>query len=214
MALNPIGSSITISSSTLIVEALTCQTLYEPFDRLEFNFAKLRDVKVTTTGEKRLIGENLTGKPFQIVYGCSDQTAVQLIPLTEAAFDQVKRRFKIKRFNITGAFSSASAVNSLFTLASTHQNFLAEFQGYQARAGGDIGYSDLVALQSQTFNYLTTTGVSMSGTALDTSETNMLITQMSAETVLSIPTSTPGVNEFYKTFNITIENRTIQALRA
>ena len=212
--LNPVGSSITIGSSTLIVEALTCQTLYEPFDRMEFDFARLREVKVKNTGEKRLVGENLTGKPFQIVYGCSDQQAVQLIPLTETAFDLVKKRFKIKRFNITGAFNEASSVNSLFTLAATHQNFLAEFQGYQARSTGDIGYADLVALQAYTFSYLTSTGVTMSGTALDASESNMLITSMSAETVLSIPTATPGVHEFYKTYNITIENRTIQALRA
>ena len=217
MSLNPIGSSITITdgvsaTATLIVEAITYQTVFEPFDRVEYDNQRLAGVP-TACGEKRLLGANLAGKPYQIVYGCSDQQAVPLIPNSEAIFDQVKKKFKIKRYTITGAFCESQEVNDLYDIASDHQNLLAQFQGYQARSTGDISYTDLYALRSLTFSYLTATGITMSGTALDATETNMLITNMSAEIVLSIPTATPGVNEFYKTFNITIENRVIEALR-
>lgn len=218
MSLNPLGSSITITdgvsvTATLIVEAISYQTVFEPFDRVEFDNQRLAGVK-TSCGEKRLTGENLAGKPYQIVYGCSDQQAVPLIPNSEAIFDQIKRKFKIKRYTITGAFCESADVNALYAIAVGHQNRLAEFQGYQARSAGDISYTDLYALRSYTFSYLTSTGITMSGTAMDAVETNMLITNMSADIVLSIPTVSPGVNEFYKTFNITVEHRTIEALRA
>ena len=216
MALNPIGSSITVSdgvsaTATLMVEAITYQTLFEPFDRMEYDNTRLREVR-TSKGEKRLIGENLAGKPYQVVYGCSDQTAVPLWPNSDTTFDQVKRRFKIKRYNITGAISETADVDSLYGIASDHQNRLAQLQRHLSRATGDTSYADLFALQSETFSYLTDTNITMAGTALDATETDMLITSMSAEIVLSIPTSTPGVHEFYKTFSITIENRTIEAL--
>lgn len=213
MALNPAGTTLVIGGTTLIVESLSLTITYEPFDRVEFDNTRLREVR-TACGEKRLLGENMAGKPYQIVYGCSDQQAVPLVPNSETTFDLVKKRFKIRRFNITGAINTSASVNSLLTLASTHQNYLAEFAGYQARSTGDISYTDLYALRSLSFSYLTTTGVSMTGTALDATETNMLITSVSAETVLSIPTSNPSVQEFYKTYNITVENRIIQALRA
>src|ERR1035437_3434638 len=165
----------------MIVETQSFQVVYEPFDRPEKDFARLREVKVSTTGEKRLLGENLAGKPYQVVYGCSDQQAVKLIPLTEAAFDLVKKRFKIRRYTITGAVNFSEEVNDLLAVATDHLKLLAEFQGYQARVSGDIGYADLVAYQSWQFNAsgggpnLTETGITMAGTALDVSETHMLI---------------------------------------
>ncbi len=222
--LNPVGASFTLTQSptllcTMIVESLSFQVLYEPFDRAEFEFSRLREVHAST-GEKRLLGENLAGKPYQVVYGCSDQQAVPLRPLTETAFDQVKKRFKIRRYTITGALSELVDVTALQTVAANHLELLAEFQGYQARVSGDISYVDLVAYQSWQFNLagggpnLTQTGITMAGTALDVTETNMLISAMSAETTLSIPTSDPSVREFYKTYSLTIENRVIEALRA
>ncbi len=222
--LNPVGSSFALTQSstvlcTMIVEALNFQVLYEPFDRPEFDYTRLREVKVSATGEKRMLGENLTGKPYQIVYGCSDQQAVPLIPNTETVFDQVKKRFKIRRYTITGAVNFSEEIDDLQIVATDHLKLLAEFQGYQARVSGDIGYNDLYAYRVWNFDLsggpnLTQTGITMAGTALDVTETNMLITSMSAETTLSIPTSDPSVQEFYKTFSLTIENRIIEALRA
>lgn len=216
MSLNPAGATLllTISpcslDSTLIVESLSYAPSFEEFDRMEYDNERLRTAK-TLCGQRRLITENLAGTPIQIVTSCGDATPVPLGPNSDSNFNNVKKRWDIKRYIITGATSEAEEVNTLYTIAADHQSRLARFKHYLARSGqGDTPYETLIALQSETFSYLTSTGLTMYGTSMEDVETNMLITSLSIENTLAIPTSTTP--EFFKTFQLTVERRVLSNL--
>jgi hypothetical protein len=218
MALNPAGSTLLLTipacslSATLIVESLSYAPSFEEFDRMEFDNERLRSAR-NLCGQKRQIIENLAGTPIQIVTSCGDTTQVPLGPNSDTNFNNIKKRFDVLRFEIQGATSEAEDVNTLYTVARDHQARLARFKHYLARSsGGDTPYETLIALQSETFSYLTSTGMTIAGTSLENSESNMLITSLNIENTLSIPTGTPGVHEFYKTFKVTIEQRVISNL--
>lgn len=204
----PEGALLTIAANTVVVKSLTYATGYIPFERMEFDNTKLRDAK-TANGERRVIIELLGGKSAQIVTSCASTTAVPLVPNTETVFNLVNKRFNFVRFSVTGDISEATAVNSLFTTAQAHQALLARFDAHIKRASGDISYEDLIAMQAETFSYLTTTSVTITGTAVDIAGSNVLITSMEVNNEASIP-----VDGFFKTYNLTLEIRTISNLSA
>lgn len=213
MSINPAGATLVIAGATLIVDTLSESYTFEPFDRLEFSNEKLRNAK-TLCGEKRLLGETASGKPYQIVFDCmSDKTAVPLGPNSDTTFAQMKQKWKIRRWQATGAISENSNVSTLLTTAASHQVLLGNFQYYLARASGDIPYASLVALQSETFTYLTATGVSASGTALGGTISNVLITSATGNTELVIPTNSAGTtHDYYRSWSVTFEQRTLHSL--
>lgn len=212
--MQPEGATLIIStglsSSTVIVGDISYTNVYQPFDRMEFDNTRLREARAAT-GERRIIIELLGGKPAQILTSCADDTAVPLIPNSTTTFNLVAQRFNINRYSITGAISTAANVNLLYSLASSHQKLLAKFDAYLKRSTGDISYADLVTLQSETFNYLTTTGISASGTCLESTVNNILITSINVDNSFSIPMFNGG-NEFYKNYSITFESRTLSSL--
>lgn len=218
MSTLPAGSMLTISTTvcgpvaSLVVDTLTYAPTFEPLDRKEFDNTKQATAR-TSCGATRLTGENLFKKPFQVVSDCSDLTAVPLWPNDDTTFDNVKRKFKIKEYSVIGAISADADVEELYALASNHQDQLAKFQRYLARVAEDPPYTALIALQSETFDYLTTTGVTISGSAMSTSEDNVLITRMSADNALVIALNSSGSSyEYYKTYKFTFQTRQLVAL--
>lgn len=212
----PEGSTLIVSdglsSVTMVVTDVSYVTTFTPFDRLEYDNNKLRDAR-SAKGERRIIIEMLGGRPAQIITDCASTTPVPLIPDPNSVFDQVARRFNIVRYTINGAVSEASAVNYLYSIAQNHQALLAKFEKYLKRSSGDTSYEDLYALRSETFSYLTTTGVSALGTCIESTVNNILITNISVDNAFAIPNSLGG-EDFYKTYQLTFETRTISALGA
>lgn len=209
------GATLVVTSglsgtASLIVSDLSYSSTFEPFDRLEFDNDKLRDAR-TATGERRIIIELLGGKAAQITTTCIDNTAVPLVPNSDSVFNLVARKFQILRITVTGAISNAADVNTLYTMNDAHQELLAQFQAHQKRAGGDTAYSDLITLQSDSLSYLTTTGVSAAGSSLESTISDVLITNIVVNNAFSIPNSLGG-NTFYKTFTLTLEKRSIESL--
>lgn len=77
----------------------------------------------------------------------------------------------------------------------------------------DTEYAELVALQSETFSYLTTTGITLSGPTIGAPETNMLITAFSTPVEYEIPLDEAGdTSAVYYVFSLVIENRRIAAM--
>lgn len=212
----PDGSTLLVtdglSSISVLVADVSYAALYTPFDRMEYDNNKLRDARAAT-GERRIIIEMLGGKPAQILTTCVSDTPVPLIPDSDTIFNLVARRFNIVRYTISGAISDADDVNYLYSLSASHQALLAKFDRYVKRSTGDTSYEDLVTLQSETFSYLTTTGVTAAGTCLESTVSNILITSVSVNNAFSIPNSIGG-NDFYKTYNISFEIRSISSLNA
>jgi hypothetical protein len=205
------GSSLT---ATTIVDSLVASYVFEPFDRMEYDNDKLKSAR-TAGGVSPQFFSLLGGTPAQIETDCTTDFPRPLVPNSTSTFNSVKQRFNIKRYQITGAITEASQINTLFLIAKNHRNLLAKFQNYQARSQSDSPYEDLILLQSETFSYLTSTGLTISGTALEFSESNMLITDFSMSTESAVSNnSSDSSRTYYKSFSITIENRTITSLGA
>ena len=212
----PEGATLLVSSGlssvSVIVTDVSHSATYQPFDRTEYDNTRLREARAAT-GERRIIIEMLGGKPAQILTDCVDSTAVPLIPNSDATFNLLAQRFNINRYTIQGAVSNSSDVNLLYTISEGHQELLAQFDAHIKRATGDTPYSALITLQSENFSYLTTTGVTASGTALEDTISNILITSITVNNSHSIPNSLGG-NTFYKNYSITFETRSISSLGA
>lgn len=197
----------------MIVQGATYSPLFEPFDRPEYDNNRLREAK-NTCGAGRLVGRTATDTPYLMTFDCGDPQTVPLWPNNSTTTASAKQKFKIKRYNFTGALSAEVDVDALYALAESHQVLLARFEFYKAKVNSDIDYTTLFALRSETFSYLTATGITIAGTSIDATETDMLITSFTAEVLLSIPTSTPGVSELWKSFSLQIEHRDIFSLGA
>lgn len=198
---------------TLVVEDISYTVTYEKLDRNEFDNSKQASAR-NGCGQPRMTGTNLTGKPYQIVIqGCNDDESVQLGPNSDSDYANIKKKFRIKHYQVTGALSENVDVELLRVLAVNHQDRLAKFEYYQDRVNGDAPYATLQALQAESFSYLTATGTEILGTAIDTVESDVLITAMSANIGLAIATDDTGDSyEYYKSFTISFEIRTLADL--
>lgn len=203
------GSSI---SADVVVQNLTYSAGYIPFERMEYNNQTLAQAR-TACGEGRIIISLLGGKQAQVITDCGDTNTVPLVPNSDTTFNQVYKRFNFTRYSLQGALSEAAEVNLLYQLAQNHQTQLARFDAYLKRLASDTPYEALIALQSETFSYLTTSGVTASGSALESPVNNVLITAINVNNELSIPNSSSSY-DFYKTYDITFETRSISNLIA
>ena len=212
----PEGSTLIVtnglSSATVIVGDISYTTLYQPFDRIEFDNNKLRDARAAT-GERRIIIEMLGGKPAQILTTCVSDTAVPLVPNSNTVFNNMAQRFDIIRWTVTGAISDADDVNYLYSIAEAHQALLAQFDAHIKQGSSDTSYEILITLQSENFSYLTTTGITAAGSCLESTVSNVLLTNIVVNNSFSIPNALSS-NTFYKTYNLTFETREIVDLSA
>ena len=218
--MNPGGSLLIISSSicatdaVLVVETLDYTPSYIEFDRLEYDNTTLRNAR-DIYGRKVLTGMNLGGMEFIIGHDCARTDIVELGPNSDSNFQNVKKRFDVVEYTVQGAMSLKADVDILFLIAQDHQSKLAKFAHYQARSSGDTPYASLIALQSEDFSYLTTTNVDITGSALDEPVSDVLLTSMKASNDLVIATDETNEEfEYYKTYTITFQKRTLVNLNA
>lgn len=179
-----------------------------PFDRVEFSSERQRSVK-TSTGGVPLISQNWTGELIQQATTCTGDIP-RPMGTEDANIDLIKVKFNVKRYKITASPCQSSVVNSIYNLARTHIQGLQKFQLHLAKASSmDISINALLALQSETFSYLTTTGLSIGGNALDgTTENNMLITSVIPTVEYEEPLA-GGSYRLLKAFTMTLENRVL-----
>lgn len=210
MPIKPNGSQIVINGSSLMLDDLAITTEHQLFQRQEFEHNKLRQAK-NTDGSTAIFITLLGGRVAQLASTCGAIQSVRPVTPDDSDINNIEQRFNITRYQLTGGPSSAASVNALKTLAALHQVLLARFEAHQAITQLDVSYQELVTLQAETFSYLTTTGISMSGAALDNSTvSNILVTQFNAPVMYEIPTP----QTLIKGWSATIEVRTIQAAAA
>lgn len=215
MPLKPEGSSISVGGYTLFVADVKYTFVTEYFDRVEFQHERLRNAP-NLSGQHAIRTTLLGNTPAQIVIGSlSFQDVVPLNPdvtVTSSNYGNIKKKFNIKRYEITGMASAVSQVDAVYSLAQNHLQQLAKFQAYLDKAGSmETEYLELKALQSETFSYLTTTGTSLSGDAIESTQTNMLITRFEPSVDYAVVTDSVGTVFVLKSYSLTIENRVITA---
>lgn len=213
MPIAPVGSSVVINGNTLFVSDVKVSFITEFFDRLEFQHARLNSAP-NSVGQHALKTTLLGDTRAQIVIGALSFTPV--VPqnpdvlVSGSNFGNVKKKFNILRYELSGAPSDSGSVSNVLTTAKNHIQQLAVFQAYLDKASNmDTEYNELIALQSETFSYLTNTGISMSGNSLNGTVDNILITSFSPDVVYEYPTDLVGGYQLFQTWTATIDVRTI-----
>lgn len=216
--IKPIGSSITIASGmntyTLFVDSIDTTFTSEFFDRPEFSNDRLRQAKYSD-GALPLIVTLFGGIPIQVLTTCGGSRTPRVLVPDDANVDTIKKRFDIKRYTMKGLASIASTVDSVYTISQAHKILLDRFQAHQNQVGMDISDTALLALRSETFSYLTSTSISLSGNPIATTETNVLIRSFDMDVEFEIPgDDDDDSSTLYKGWNAVIDILTIKNAEA
>lgn len=203
MAIKPGGSTLTINGNSVIVDDVVVSQEHQLFQRLEYSNNRIRTAK-NSDGSSPIFIPLLGGRIVQLAATCGGSQSIR--PLSPDSADSILKRFNITKYTLRGGSSLAINVNNLVTLAAAHQKLLARFEAHIQKAQMDISYTDLIALQAETFSYLTASGISMSGNALQGTVTNILVTQFTAPVEYEVPTPATVL----KSWSAVIETRTIE----
>lgn len=169
MPIRPVGSRIYIVRSTtteILASGVVASPEVEFFDRLEFSNEKLRQAK-NTNGSVPQYFQLFGGQVAQVQTSCN--SGVQSRPLgpDDANIDNIKRRFDISRYKLSGFESYDSSVDNIHRIAIDHKILLNRFQAHLSIVQSlDLSYTQLITMQGISFSYLTTTDVAMYGDAI------------------------------------------------
>lgn len=206
MALFPTGSTITFSGSAdavLYVDSVEYEFIVEPFERLEYSNSKLREAP-TTSGAKPMIVNSFGNKPIQLASTCTGDSARPLTP-DDDNINNIKKQFNISRYTIGGAPTTASAIDTIYSTATDHAKRVSRFQLHLEKSNMELSYPALIALQAETFSYLTASGLNVTGTALGGAISNVLITEFRPGVLYTITSS----GNLIKGWSMTFETRSI-----
>ena len=208
MAIKPECSPITIAGNPFYVSDVKLEFLTEECYRNEFDHEKLRQAKENVSGAKATLVPSFAGNVTQVGYTC---TPIRPRPVTPNDIDMpnIRHRWNINRWTLTGCPTLASSVNTLLAVSTTHQQLL---WVYTDRLGiinsEDVSIEYLLAAQNDSLLFLQNTGVNMSGYVLGPGSSvysNILITK--AEIIAEYESLTnPGL--VYFTWTATIDQRT------
>lgn len=148
-------------STTVIADSVSYSFESEFFDRVEFSNERLRNAK-NTDGSKPVFYDMFGGKVLQLSTSCGSANTVRPVTPDDANIDNIKKRWDIKRYKLSGISLDAD-INLIYQTGQAHKILLDRFLAHQAQAQMDISYTALVAMQSETFSYLTTTSFAMYG---------------------------------------------------
>lgn len=209
MAIIPAGSTITLGGSTLVVDQINRTFTTELFDRLEFSNNRLNSAKLTN-GESRVITTAFGNVPVQIIPSCVTQGAINFTPDNP---DLIKYRFNIDRIDLVGGPSNSTQVGNLLTIATDHRKRLARFENHIAKASLDVSYATLITMQSETFSFITSTGISISGNPLNETLSDVLIVNYTFSPEWEVKQA-DGSNLLVRSWTATVEKRTISLASA
>lgn len=200
----PRGSLILFNTpASVYVDTVEYEFVVEPFDRVEYSNPKLRSAP-TSSGAQPMIVNTFGNKPIQLASSCTGDSARPLIP-DDSNINSIKQQFNIDRYTISGSPSVAAQVDALYTVAKAHIKLLSKFQLHLEKANMELSYTALVAMQSETFSYLTSTGLDMTGASLGGTVSDVLITKFSPGVAYLISSS----GSMIKDWSMTVEVRTI-----
>jgi hypothetical protein len=224
MPIIPEGSPLTITASSpssitanLAVNAIVRRSITPRFKRSEFSHERLLGAK-NVDGSRPSIYYLSGNNPIQFFTNCNENETERPLTPDDDDLDLIYRRFNTRRYEITGAMSLASEVKKLSDIHQLHSVFLANFEDHlEKAANADISYEKLVEMQGEDFSYLTSTGVTMTGTALATysGESNLLLVEFSPSVEQDNPTNTAGTtSEVLEAWTMVLERRVIVAASA
>ena len=207
----PKGSSLTLTigatSLTLFVDEVRDTFLNQGFERTEFSYDRLLQAPNLVDGSMPVIIYGFGNVPVQITSTCSSITPRVLLP-DDAVVGSVKQRFNIHQYELVLSENLAATIDSIASTAQTHANYLARFDADMGKRSMKVSYEQLITWQSETFSYLTSTTVSMSGSQVP-SESNLLITNYQRGVLVEVPGTTQDV--VLKGGSLTLQVRAISS---
>lgn len=220
MPILPRGAIITLSqtspsvvSSNVLVNEIRYRNDIVLFDRPEFSNDRLRQAK-NTDGSVPIFQQLQGGRVAQFMPACGSANTVRPLGPDDANIDNIFRRMVIKRYELVGLPSSPTEIDKIFAIAKSHKILKARFDAHQAKARADVSYNFLIALQAETFSFMTATSLSMASLALGVynPETNMLITDFQPGVEYSVPNEEAGTSvTLIRGWTLVAESITIQA---
>ena len=190
MPILPTGTLITFTNAAstsvnLYASEISRAKVIEPFQRVEFSNNRLRTVKNSLGGEAMIV-KTIANTPIQVGIACTGDSPRPLTPDSIANLNAINQKFVIDRLTFSGVPTPIANLEVVLAQAIDHENRLQKFQYHLTKGNSDISYTDLVALQAETFSDLTTTGVSVAGNALGGTYTNVLIEAFSIDMAYSV----------------------------
>ena len=203
----PSGALLTFTGSgapiSLFADSIDYDFVVEPFERLEFSNPKLRAAP-TAIGSLPLIVTSFGGIPIQLASTCTGDVPRPLNP-DDNNINSIKQQFNIDRYTIAGAPSLGSQVDLLYSISQDHLRRLSTFQLHIEMASMELSYPALLNLQTQTYGYLTNTGLTVTSNALGGIVPRVLIQSFSPG--VAYTTTSAGV--LVKDWKLTFDVRTI-----
>jgi len=186
MPINPTGTLLTFTNSAsasvnLWASDISRAKIIEPFVRIEFSNDKLRSAK-NDQGGLPMITQNIANIPMQVSITCAGDSPRPLGPETTANLNSINQKFTTFRYTLRGTPTPLANLEVVATQALDHANRLQKFTYHQTKVQSDVSYNDLINVyQAETFSYLTSTGVTLSGNALGGTLTNVLVVSFSID---------------------------------
>jgi hypothetical protein len=174
MALLPKGSLVSFgvsgATSVLAVDGeISKQSISIDFERKEYLPSYQLSLPESDGSEPILI-KNVVGKLIQFTFNCGTATSVRNVGVDDSYVDLALKSFKITRYQIKFGPSSPSDAEQLFLAAVDHNDRIKSFEGYQALFNTKISWQLAQIIQGWNFNYLTSTGLSVSGAGINISD--------------------------------------------
>jgi hypothetical protein len=206
-------NSVGVGSGIVYCDEIMMTTALQNYDRSEFSAPRLRSAP-TSTGALPLIVQAFGNQPVQLVTTCTGDAPRPLGP-DDSNITAIKQRFGIQRFTLKGIGTVTDIQNHLMNTFATHLGLLNKFDLYLAELQMELSITYLESLQSQTFSYLTSTGLSLSGNALGSSApttlNNLLMTALEMDVMYEAPTPGSSTSQILQGFTMTVEQRVISA---
>ena len=221
MSIKPQGSTLswTTGAGTCVTTVLDCKCdyNYEFFQRMEFNHERLQQA-LETSGASAVFDYLLGGFKSQYLSLCSPGTTVRPITPDDSDYNNEYKAFQIKKYDIIGDDNETADVQLLYAAYIASKTLLQEFENHQQAARSNISITDLIAMQSDSLSYLTSTANSVAGSLLQgtSSESNILITRFQPSVEFAIEqedSSFDVMQSFVAEIQVrTIVNATVSAL--
>jgi hypothetical protein len=213
MPIKPGNTPITYSSSNgsgiLYVNTCGLTEVFQNFDRLEYSYKRLRDAP-TDSGALPLIVTAFGNQPIQLLTTCTGDVPRPLTPdNVNNNIDNIKKRWNILRYTITGGCNTFTDVENLRAQLEEDLTTLNGFDLYLAELNMDVSVTYLEALQALTFSNIITTNLSLTSNLFDGTISNLLLTEFTwdAEYESTNAASVGGYTTLYG-FSATLQNFT------
>lgn len=187
--------SLSASSAILYCEEISFETASTAFTRSEFDKNTLKNAP-ESTGAVPTYNQSLPGYPVQILYG-SATTARDLTPNNFTNLANMEQKLFYNRYTITGDVSLSSDTGLVFNWAALHRTLQDRYDAHLKYSGDGLSYQDFLTQQAVTFSYLTSTGLTISGSTLG-SLSNCLIRSFSVNPVRDIQGQPSGAKVLYR----------------